>query len=663
MFQANVKKITRIIWLQVAIFTILLSIFRQIFTFSVGDISAISQVIPDYIQSIYIGLRFDLRAATIAFAPLFLLGLILSNTRFFTLISKITPVYSFIIYFLGISVSIGNYYYYKTYSNHFDIFIFGLVEDDTSAVLLTMWQDYPIIIMSLISLLTTITLFKITLSVWANLDKKTWPKQNGWVTTITLVLTVAVYFVLARGSIGTFPLKQYHASVSKNYEVLNKVTPNAFLALDWAKSEHKRSASFSAVTKSDLEAVTREVLGQNKPVYHTDTNRYLKNHQPNVVFALMESMGTNLLMQDNGKTTDLLGSFRPHYESDFTFKRFLPGTSGTINSIVMMLFHSNVSTISHGKEQKIPLSGSAFLPYKNAGYKVIYITGGSPLWRNIKYYMPLQGVDEFYSEDDIYEAFPESVKYTGAWGSADEFTFKFAEKVLKENTQPVMMMIQTQTNHPPYQIPSNYTPGPIDVSAYAMKKMSLNEGNSRKIYETYQYAANALGDFITDIKNSPLNSNTIISASGDHRLRNYSISYPKDLGTALPVPFYLYVPQEILEHTPYRYQANRIGSHRDIFPTLYSFSLSNAEYTSLGGRNLLAQQETASSYGYAGGVTFTPLGVSHSVDPKSLYPWKNESSLAVEREAIPNPTPNIDAQHSKLQTLFINSQMRGFRAQ
>ena len=98
MFQANVKKITRIIWLQVAIFTILLSIFRQIFTFSVGDVSAISQVIPDYIQSIYIGLRFDLRAATIAFAPLFLLGLILSNTRFFTLISKITPAYSFIIY-------------------------------------------------------------------------------------------------------------------------------------------------------------------------------------------------------------------------------------------------------------------------------------------------------------------------------------------------------------------------------------------------------------------------------------------------------------------------------------------------------------------------------------------------------------------------------------
>ncbi|MBO7913645.1 LTA synthase family protein [Vibrio splendidus] len=662
MFQDNIKKLTRIIWIQVALFTIFASLFRQVFTFLIGDVTEIYQVIPDYIQSIVIGLRFDLRVATIAFAPLFLLGLILSGTKPFKIVNKIIPIYSFVIYFLGISVSIGNYYYYKTYSNHFDIFMFGLVEDDTSAVLLTMWQDYPIIITSLISLLTTITLLKITLFVWERLDTKTWPKQRGWVTALTLFVTIAAYFVLARGSIGTFPLKQYHANVS-NYEVLNKVTPNAFLALDWARSEHKRSASFTAVKRADLEEKVHQVLGQDEPIYHTDKNDYLESNKPNVVFALMESMGTNLLVEDNGKTTDLLGSLRPHYENDFSFERFLPGTGGTINSIVMMLFHSNVNSISHGKEQNTPLPGSAFLPYKKAGYKVIYITGGSPLWRNLKYYMPVQGVDEFYSEEDIYEAFPESVEYASTWGAADEFTFKLAEKLLKENTQPVMVMIQTQTNHPPYQIPSNYTPGSIEVSEYAMKKMSLSEENSKKIYETYQYSSNALGDFISDIKDSELNSNTIISASGDHRLRNYSISYPKDLGVAHAVPFYLYVPQEILLHSKYRYQENRIGSHRDIFPTLYSFSLSNAEYTSLGGRNLLADKDVSSPYAYTSGVTFTPLGVSHSTDSKAIYPWKHESNLAVERAAIPNPTPNIDVEHSKLQTLFINSQMRGFRAQ
>ncbi|UPR52319.1 sulfatase-like hydrolase/transferase [Vibrio cyclitrophicus] len=661
MFQNNVKKITRIIWLQVALFALLLSIFRLVFTFLIGDENTIYQLFPDYIQSAFIGLRFDLRVATIAFAPLFLFGLILSGSRLFKIIEKAIPYYSYIVYFLGISVSIGNYYYYKTYSNHFDIFMFGLVEDDTAAVLLTMWQDYPIIMMSFLSLFITMVLSKLTIRVWRSIKTKAFPQQNILVTVGTLFITIAVYFVLARGSIGTFPLKQYHANVS-SYEVLNKVTPNAFLALDWAKSAHKKSATFAPVSKPLYEQQTQEVLGQSYPIYQTAKNQYLEDNKPNVVFALMESMGTNLLIEDNGKTTDLLGSFRTHYENDFSFERFLPGTGGTINSIVMMLFHSNVNSISHGQEQKTPLSGSAFLPYKKAGYKVIYITGGSPLWRNLKYYMPIQGVDEFYSEDDIYEAFPESTEHASTWGAPDEFAFKLAKKLLEENTQPVMVMIQTQTNHPPYQIPSNYSPRSIEVSEYALKKMSLNEENSRKIYETYQYSSNALGDFISSIKSSELNKNTIISASGDHRLRNYSISYPKDLGVAHAVPFYLYVPKTILDNSNYQYQSNRIGSHRDIFPTLYNFSLSGTKYTSLGGRNLLAEHDSKVPYAYTSGVTFTSKGVSHSANAKEIYPWKDDFSLAVENEAVPNPTPDIDVEHSKLQSMFINSQMRGFRS-
>ncbi len=154
----------------------------------------------------------------------------------------------------------------------------------------------------------------------------------------------------------------------------------------------------------------------------------------------------------------------------------------------MMLFHSNVNSISHGKDQNTPLPGSAFLPYKKAGYKVMYITGGSPLWRNLKYYMPIQGVDEFHSKK-IYDAFPESVEYAlKTWGAPDEFTFKFAEKLLKENTQPVMVMIQTINQSSTLSNSKHHTPGPIEGSEYAMKKMSLSAENSKKIYETYQYS-------------------------------------------------------------------------------------------------------------------------------------------------------------------------------
>ncbi|MGF1911701.1 sulfatase-like hydrolase/transferase [Vibrio kasasachensis] len=662
MYQNNAQKLIRIIWIQVALFAFLLSVFRQIFTFSVGDISTISTVLPDYFQSIIIGLRFDLRVATMAFAPLFLIGLLLAGSKYFTYVKRSLLGYSSVIYFLAAAVSIGNYYYYKTYGNYFDIFVFGLVEDDTSAVLLTMWQDYPILISFLISILIMLGATKIIKYRWKAIDSFSWPKRNSFVTALFVLITISVYFVLARGSIGTFPLKQYHANVS-SYEILNKATPNAFLALDWARSNHKKSATFKPVSKLEYEQQMQQVLGQVSPIYHTSKNGYLEKNQPHVVFALMESMGTNLLTEDNNNGTDLLGALRPHYEHDFSFERFLSGTDGTINSIVMMLFHSNIGSISHGSEQKTVLPDTAFLPYKKAGYQIVYITGGSPLWRNLKYYLPIQGVDKFYSEDDIYQAFPESIEHANTWGATDEYTFKFAEDILKNSSQPTMIMVQTQTNHPPYQIPSNYTPNKIEVSDHVMNKVSLNEDKSKKIYETYQYAANSLGEFITDIKNTELGDKTIIAASGDHRLRDYSISLPADLGTAHSVPFYLYVPEPILEHSSYQYQKNRIGSHRDIFPTLYAYSLSEAEYISLGGRNLLAETDIQTPYAYNNGITLTQTGATYNSNEEVIYPWKDDEGLSVETKGTPNPTPHLDEEYIKLQTLFINAQIKGFNAE
>ncbi len=660
MYQNNTQKLIRIVWIQVALFTLLLSTFRQIFTFYAGDLATISTVLPDYVQSVVVGFRFDLRVAAMAFAPLLLVGLILAGTRAFRYVTRAISFYSGVMYFLVAAVSISNYYYYKTYGNHFDLFVFGLVEDDTAAVLLTMWQDYPIISATVLSVLIMWVATSIVRRSWIKVDSCHWPKRSPWITTVSILLTVCVYFLFARGSIGTFPLKQYHANVS-SYEVLNKVTPNGFLALDWARGHHKKSAKFNPVSQQDYTQQMQALLGQATPVYSTQNNTYLEKNKPNVVFALMESMGTNLLVEDNNGVTDLLGSLRPHYEGDFSFERFLSGTNGTIDSLVMMLFHSNIGSISHGNEQKTALSDTAFLPYKKAGYQIVYITGGSPLWRNLKYYLPIQGVDEFYSEDDIYNTFPESKAHSNTWGAPDEYAFKFAEMVLHKSSTPTVVVVQTQTNHPPYQIPNSYTPKPIEVSDYVKDKMSGDDRKARKILETYQYASNALGNFITRMKNSPLGQQTLIAASGDHRLREYPMVFPQDLGTAHSVPFYLYVPESILKHTPFIYQKHRVGSHRDIFPTLYAFSLSDAQYTSLGGRNLLAIKDIDSPYAYNGGVILTPEGATYRANSEVIFPWSTPDGLSVEENGVPNPTPNLGKEYVKLQTLYINAQFKGFQ--
>ena len=662
MFQQHSRQLIRIIWLQVILFTVVLGLGRQVFLLQVGDLSILQTLPSDYLDSLIIGLRFDLRVATMAFAPLLLIGLCLSASRYYQGFTKAIPTYSFVIYFLAAGVSIANYYYFKTYNNYFDLFIFGLAEDDTVSVLKSMWIDYPILWSAIASLacaaLTTVVIKKA-------LQRSTqwqWSARPWYLTTLSIVITIAVYFVLARGSVGTFPLKQYHAYVS-DYEVLNKVTPNGFLALSWANSEHKRTTKFHAVSKEKYQNSIQQVLKQATPLFVTPKNEFLAKNQPNVVLAIMESMGTNILLEDNMPQTDVLGSLREGFENDFLFTRFISSTGGTMNNIAMMLFHSNINSISHSSVQHTPLSGSALLPYKKAGYKIIYITGGSPNWRNIKNYFELQGVDEFYSESNIKAQFPESEQYAAAWGMPDEFTFKLADKILKQETQPVLMVIQTQTNHTPYQIPDNYEAHNVEVPQHAIDKMTIPKDTVRNVFETYQYASNSLGNLVKSIKASDLASHTIVAATGDHALRNYSVDYPSEIASGNGVPFYLYVPQEILSQVDYQYDPLRAGAHQDIFPTLYALSLSDSEYYSLGGKNLLQKGKREEFIGFHNALTITSEGVSSNSNPDLLYPWKSDDSLELDTTSIKNPQPALGKQRNKLHTLFINSQVKGFKGE
>jgi len=645
-------------WLQVFLLTLILSTARLIFLYLVGDHQIMQSLFSDLMATLFIGLRFDLRAATIVSAPLLLIGLMLTATRYHYLILRLIPWYSFVFYSLAVLASIGNYFYFKTYNNHFDIFVFGLIEDDSLKVLNSIWLDYPVIIVLTTSFLVSLLLTAIIIKVSQKFAKKHKQIKTWGSTTVLVIGNLLLYLFLARGSLATFPLKQYHASVS-SYEIFNKSTPNALLALSWAHKKHKRDAKFVPVSKSQYQRQVLNVVGQDTVTYKTGKNALLTKSPPNVIFALMESMGTNLLLEDNANDNNLLGALRKPFEDDFLFTRFLPGANTTIDSIAMMLFHSNVSTISQGKEQKALLTGSAFLPFKRSGYKVIYITGGSPTWRNLNYYMLRQGVDEFYSENDIKDVFPQADTNAGTWGVPDVYTFKFVEHILNKNKQPVMIMLLTQTNHSPYKVPADYKANTLTVSQKVMDKMSMSKNESKEILATYQYSANALGEFIQSIKAN--NDNTIIAATGDHRVRSYSIEYPTDIGFAYSVPFYLYIPKEILTATPYRYNARRVGSHRDIFPTLYAYSLSDSQYISLGGRNLLAEEDVERPVAFNESVLLTPKGVINISTPTLLYPWLDNTSLQVSAVPITNTLPELPMNYSQLQTLFINVQVEGFQ--
>lgn len=655
-FQQNYKQLSRTIWLSVFIAAVIMSVGRLVFLANIGDMAELTHRGSDLWRALFTGLRFDLKIVVIGFAPLLLIGLVLAVfPKAYRLFSKVIPWYAGLIFFLVTGFSIGNYYYYLTYGNHIDVFIFGLADDDTKAVLANAWADYPIFLSFISSVIVAFCSAMIVRVAVKKMQQWEWKPQHKGITTLSTVVMIVIVAFFARGTLGSHPLKRYHAQVS-DYKVLNSITPNGLIALEWAKSDYKKQNKFHSVSKVDLAAQFTKVMGNSTGEFKTPYNAYLAENKPHVVMALMEGMGTNVLVEDNYPENDLLGALRPAFESDFVFNRFLAETSATINSLVNMLGQSNVPTISHSSAQKIEVAAAAARPYKEAGYKTIFITATNGMWRNVANYLPSQGFDKILDENAIVKVFPEAEAFRGEWGLSDEYAFKLAEKELKEATQPLMIYILTITNHTPYEVPKNYDVKPIKVSARLLERMRAGEEEATRLSETYQYANNALGEFVSDIKQSSLGDSTLIAATGDHRLRGFTMAYPNDLPIIHAVPFYLYVPTKIQQQVPNEYNKSRVGSHKDIFPTLYAFSLSEANYYSLGGHNLLGTDQVT-RFGYNPEMTLTEKGIYLNAKPEKLYEWAEE--LEINHQPIKNDGELLGADYKKLQTLYINGQVQG----
>ncbi|WP_186294794.1 LTA synthase family protein [Vibrio algivorus] len=423
------------------------------------------------------------------------------------------------------------------------------------------------------------------------------------------------------------------------------------MAIDWARKDYQNQTVLKPVAENDLKQAMERVIGQSTPIYKTPKNAYLESNHPNVVLALMESMGTNFLVDDDARANDLLGNLRPHFSQDFLFTRFQAGTSGTWDSIMMMLTQSNTSNISQSAYKKVKLESLATLPYSRAGYEVSFVYAGASTWRNSKQYLLHQGFDHFYDHDDVLKQFPEAKLTDGEWGLADEYAFKFTQHLLDNSEKPQMIFIMSLTNHPPFKLPSSYETKPTSLSS-RLKALAMNEHSETLLSEqTYQYASNSLGNFISNIKqDSKLGSNTIIAASGDHHMRNMNMDMKSEYAISYAVPFYLHVPEDILKNVPHIYDGKRIGSHRDIFPTLYHFSLSNQNYISLGGQNLLGQK--VDNIGFNQNRVITENGAYDRDRPQDLYQWQ-EDALHTKDEPVKNPMPNFSREYSQLQSMYI----------
>ena len=566
------------------------------------------------LQALQVGLRFDLKV--LALVALVWLALAcgvarLARGRWRHRVVGAALALAFALLLLA---QVAQHHYYAFYKTAFTAIVFGLIEDDTAAVLQVVWQGYPVLRGLLGLLLATALLVWATLAAQRalalRLNAAPWPAR--WSVNLVVVLLL---LLLARGSLGVFPLRRGDAELSAQ-PVINDSVRNGAVALydAWVDRSEQvmvrraderlahygfasplEAAQALGLTPSN-DAEVEAALYARSPV-----NPLARRRPPHVVLALMESWSGALMQSDDPSRRDLLGRFAPHRKRDLWFTNFYPVQGGTHPTLEGLLLNSPLTPLTQGEYGRHTYATSAARPFHDAGYRTVFVYGGPGNWRSVQRVFAQQSFDAAYAQADIQRRYPEAG--ANLWGVYDEYLMRFVGDLLDAADragQPLFVFFLTTTHHPPHALPPGATAPPLALHGFAGGLQPTPE-LTLPLLQTLHYANDQFGGLLDRIAAAPYAGRTIVAATGDHNMKSiFAYDVPARLRELNAVPLYLKVPSAYAEGTGH--ETGRVGSHRDLFPTLYRLALSDARYLR-SGHSMLHPLDADDDYGLTMGQT------------------------------------------------------------
>ncbi|MGO3742183.1 LTA synthase family protein [Kerstersia sp.] len=605
----------------------------------------------DITRAFWMGARFDIKnLAVLLGLPLFLAFLMPAGLRRFW--QKLLSGWQVLVMLLLNLLMVVNYYYFQFYNSPINGLIFGIAEDDTAAVSLTLWNDFPVIwLVGGILLLTAIQVF---IARW-------WARRlstglSGWRLAALAIASLLLTAGLARGSLGTFPLRTMHMAVSSD-ALVNNLVPNGWVALQMAWKERNASDMGStpeagmkfygleslqdALQQAGLQSAdeslnaaqaaerARNALQQTLPPQEA----WQQARQPNVLVAVMEGWGRHLLEYDDPARNDLLGRLRPwlHGKADY-FSQALSYQHGTYQSLEGLLLDSPITPLMQSRYGYHGYSSSVAQAYRDAGYQTVFLSAGQDSWRKLDTALLQQGFDQVLGESAILERYPQATTHT--WGVDDEWMFRYARDIVAQAEaagKPLMLVMLTTTNHPPFRTPPGYQPAVLDPGTLG-SAMAVDAEQGRTIMSTYQYANDALGHFLDQLDSDGVMAHTLFAATGDHNTRQI-FAYPdaSQLNFKYGVPIIIWLPE------PYRLggqaHTGEWASHQDIFATLMAHSLQDTRIATRG-RDLYADTAAPVALSFIGddaaagmGVFISAEGAVIGMEHPQFYHWGADGKL------------------------------------
>jgi phosphoglycerol transferase MdoB-like AlkP superfamily enzyme len=535
---------------------------------------------------VYQGARFDLKVSAAA-AVLLLPLLLVVPARFHGWIAGTVAV-------LFVSASLVNLHYFGFYKTPIDPVVFGFFEDDTKAIVQTIWSDFPVVLTLAVLLGASWAAIAARKSLYGQVGHRLNRGLNERLVPVPLTLLgvlLAVFLLVltTKGTLRAMALGKQNVSVTTS-QFLNDMVPNGVIALKFAWDSRRDSQNFSdpllglkrlgygtplaAARVLGIEAADEQALRATLFAHGADASAPKKN----LLFFLMESWSAEPFLYHDAKTFDVLGRLAPTMGAACHFSNFDAAQPGTHPSLEAILFSTPITPLTLGPQGKQPIPWAIPLRLKKAGYRTLFVTSARAGWRDLDRVLKVQGFDEVVDASHLKAAYPEAE--LGIWGVWDSYVFRYLSQRLKQKEdKPLFVFVLTATNHPPYDLPPEYQPVERDRAKWG------GERNSQDLWpnlDTWHYATDLLGGLVQEVRSGPLRDRTVIAATGDHNVRSFGLyAAPERRHLARQVPFVVWG-----DGLDCGAQRALPASHRDMFPTLFPLLGVNSGYV-MTGRNLL----------------------------------------------------------------------------
>lgn len=487
-------------------------------------------------------------------------------------------------------LSVVNLHYFGFYKTPIDAVVFGLVEDDTWAVLVTVWRDFPVLGSLLLVALLTAAAVALHRAVARRVDPELLLDLRAWpVRALTLAVALFLLVLAGKGTLRAMALQRQHITVTPS-QFLNDMVPNGAIALKYAWDSRGESQNFADPLLGlkaygfDSPRAAAEVLGwpsgsdaQVLGAMRTPPALPAGAEKKNLLFFLMESWSAEPLRYQ-GPGFDVAGRLAPTLAQACHFRNFDSAQPGTHPALEAILFSSPITPLTMGELGRKPIPWSIARIAKEAGYRTVFATSARAGWRDLNRVLAAQGFDEVVDATVLQQQFPQA--RLGIWGVWDHYLFDYLrQRVRQDAGQPLFVFVLTATNHPPYDLPPEYTRPALDMAQW---KGETSADTLEPNLHTYRYATDLLGGFVQEVMNSSLGARTVIGASGDHNVRSFGIyADPARRYLLRQVPFMVWGAGRDCGS-----QQDLPASHRDMFPTLFPLAGLSGPYVQTG-RNLL----------------------------------------------------------------------------